>query len=167
MDITRVDTDGIKPILQVGQLAVDNYVEGEDIGRIWTGNGDSNRSLAFKDECVLAVSGKTGNVVLTKEDIGLGEVNNTSDINKPISTAVKLELDNLKDFKQYMEQLHLDTNEPSGYIRENRDSMGIMEIVCANTGDLHRIDQNGDYSKITNPTSFHDGVGYQPEILLT
>ena len=36
---------------------------------------------------VLTVSGKTGEVVLTRNDVGLDQVNNTSDLNKPVSTA--------------------------------------------------------------------------------
>jgi hypothetical protein len=49
---------------------------------------------------VQAVNGYTGNVNLTKTDLGLGEVNNTSDINKPVSTATQAALDtkaNLSD----------------------------------------------------------------------
>lgn len=34
-----------------------------------------------------SVNGQTGAVVLTKADIGLGNVDNTSDVNKPVSTA--------------------------------------------------------------------------------
>lgn len=36
---------------------------------------------------VQSVAGKTGVVVLTSADVGLGNVNNTSDANKPVSTA--------------------------------------------------------------------------------
>jgi len=39
-----------------------------------------------------SVNGQTGVVVLTKSDIGLGNVNNTSDANKPISTATQTAL---------------------------------------------------------------------------
>jgi len=49
-DINRIDTDGVRSVLDLGQLAVDNYVDGNDVGRIWTGNGNANRALAFKDE---------------------------------------------------------------------------------------------------------------------
>jgi len=42
---------------------------------------------------VQAVNGYTGNVNLTKTDLGLGEVNNTSDINKPVSNATQAALD--------------------------------------------------------------------------
>lgn len=41
-----------------------------------------------------SVNGQTGVVVLTKSDVGLGNVDNTSDANKPISTATQTALDN-------------------------------------------------------------------------
>jgi uncharacterized protein (TIGR02145 family) len=42
---------------------------------------------------VQTVNGYTGSVNLTKTDLGLSEVNNTSDLNKPISTATQNALD--------------------------------------------------------------------------
>jgi predicted peroxiredoxin len=39
---------------------------------------------------VISVNGYNGVVVLTKSDIGLSNVDNTSDINKPVSTAQAL-----------------------------------------------------------------------------
>jgi hypothetical protein len=42
---------------------------------------------------VQAVNGYTGSVNLSKTDLGLSEVNNTSDLNKPISTATQNALD--------------------------------------------------------------------------
>lgn len=42
---------------------------------------------------VTSVSGKTGAVTLVSADVGLGNVNNTSDANKPISTATQAALD--------------------------------------------------------------------------
>ena len=41
---------------------------------------------------VQSVAGKTGNVLLVKGDVGLSNVDNTSDVNKPISTAVGIAL---------------------------------------------------------------------------
>lgn len=40
-----------------------------------------------------SVNGQIGTVVLTKSDIGLGNVDNTSDANKPVSTATQTALD--------------------------------------------------------------------------
>lgn len=42
---------------------------------------------------VQSVAGRTGNVTLTKADVGLGNVDNTSDASKPISTATQTALD--------------------------------------------------------------------------
>lgn len=36
---------------------------------------------------VASVAGRTGNIELTKADVGLGNVDNTADADKPISTA--------------------------------------------------------------------------------
>jgi hypothetical protein len=41
---------------------------------------------------VTSVAGRTGAVSLTSADVGLGSVNNTTDLNKPISTAVQTAL---------------------------------------------------------------------------
>lgn len=40
-----------------------------------------------------SVNGRTGAVVLTSSDVNLGNANNTSDLNKPISTATQAALD--------------------------------------------------------------------------
>ena len=42
---------------------------------------------------VTSVAGKTGDVALTKTDVGLENVTNTSDVNKPISIATQTALD--------------------------------------------------------------------------
>lgn len=44
-------------------------------------------------DAVFSVNGKLGNVVLEKANVGLGNVDNTSDINKPVSTAQQSALD--------------------------------------------------------------------------
>ena len=62
-------------------------------------NGDGNISVQYLGNAVTGVKGnaestyKTGNVNLTKENFGLGNVDNTSDLDKPISTATQEALD--------------------------------------------------------------------------
>lgn len=46
---------------------------------------------------VNSVAGKTGNVTLDKSDVGLGNVDNTSDMNKPVSTATQTALNGKVD----------------------------------------------------------------------
>lgn len=52
MNITREDTDGIRSILNPGELAYDNRPAGNDIGRIYTGDGVQNKAIAWKGELV-------------------------------------------------------------------------------------------------------------------
>lgn len=49
---------------------------------------------------VLSVNNKTGAVTLTKADIGLNNVNNTADANKPVSSATQAALDLKADKSQ-------------------------------------------------------------------
>ena len=51
------------------------------------------RALSYPAAAVTSVNGQTGVVVLTKADVGLGNVDNTADIDKPISTATQNALD--------------------------------------------------------------------------
>lgn len=51
------------------------------------------RQLATPAVPVQSVAGKTGAVTLVKGDVGLGNVDNTSDAAKPVSTAVQTALD--------------------------------------------------------------------------
>lgn len=55
-----------------------------------------------------SVNGQTGTVVLTKSDLSLGNVDNTSDANKPVSTATQTALD-LKAVKPVTSRLTADS----------------------------------------------------------
>ena len=46
---------------------------------------------------VNSVAGKTGDVTLSKNDVGLGNVDNTSDIDKPVSTLQQAAINSVKD----------------------------------------------------------------------
>jgi len=50
--------------------------------------------IQVSESPVLSVNTKVGAVVLDKTDIGLDQVDNTSDIDKPVSTATQTEIDN-------------------------------------------------------------------------
>ena len=55
-------------------------------------NGDGTFTIVELGP-VRSVAGKTGEIILTATDIGLGQVNNTADRDKPVSTAVQTALD--------------------------------------------------------------------------
>ena len=70
-----------------------------DLGSTWIISGSNPTLLASWTELsyptapVTSVAGKTGAVSLVKGDVGLGNVDNTSDANKPISSATQTALD--------------------------------------------------------------------------
>lgn len=50
MIINRQDKDGVKPLLQTGELGYDNFPAGGDEGRVYVGTGNENVPLAKKEE---------------------------------------------------------------------------------------------------------------------
>ena len=98
--IVKQDTNGVKPLLQVGELGYDNFPAGGDVGRVWVGTGTSNIAQAKKSE-VTAVDSKVDTHVarvdnphgVTKAQVGLGNADDTSDADKPISIATQSALD--------------------------------------------------------------------------
>lgn len=103
--LSNVDntSDLNKPISTATQLVLDGkqdeLVSGATIktvnGETILGSGD-----LVVNGAVNSVNGMTGTVVLSKTDIGLSNVDNTSDINKPISSATQLALDDKQDVLQ-------------------------------------------------------------------
>lgn len=63
---------------------------------------------------VTSVAGRTGEVTLTKTDVGLDQVDNTSDLNKPISTATQGALD-LKANTSAIADMETKTNAAATY----------------------------------------------------
>ena len=76
-------TDGVQVVLVSSAAA-------GDVIRI---NGYAD--IATFSGLVTSVAGKTGDVAIVKADVGLADVDNTSDLNKPISTATQTELNNI------------------------------------------------------------------------
>lgn len=93
---------------QVAQLALvaeeGDVAVRSDLNRTYIHNGGSAGTMADWTElssptdAVTSVNGYTGVVVLAKADVGLGNVDNTSDANKPVSTA-QATADNLRALK--------------------------------------------------------------------
>ena len=72
------------------KLAIDNTPNGGDV-LTWSG---ANLSWQVPSSApVQSVNGRTGAVVVSKSDLSLDNVNNTSDANKPVSTATQTALD--------------------------------------------------------------------------
>ena len=95
--ISKQDTNGVKPLLLTGELGYDNYPAGGDVGRVFVGTGTENIGLAKKTE-VMAVDGKADTHIarvdnphnVTKAQVGLGNADNTADVDKNVLSATKL-----------------------------------------------------------------------------
>ena len=90
--------ESAKPV-STAQAAADTAVQSFSIQRAnHTGTQTASTISDFGTAAAAAapvqsVAGKTGAVTLVKADVGLGDVNNTSDIDKPVSSAQQLALD--------------------------------------------------------------------------
>jgi hypothetical protein len=90
-----------------------------------TGKVDSSYLPTFTSD-VTSVNGQTGAVVLTKSDIGLANVDNTSDLNKPISTATQTALDSKVT----------SVNGQTGIVVLTKSDIGLANVD--NTSDLNK-----------------------------
>lgn len=76
---------------EAGDYAIVNTTD-----TVWIWDEDKEGGAGWKDAAgkgsVISVNNMTGEVVLTKSNLGLGNVDNTSDLNKPISTAAQTAL---------------------------------------------------------------------------
>lgn len=81
-------------VAQQGDVAIRT-----DLSKTFVRNASSNgdatdwTELQTPTDSVLSVAGRTGVITLTKTDVGLANVDNTSDANKPVSTATTTALD--------------------------------------------------------------------------
>ena len=88
--VAAVDAGAFATATQ-GALADTALQPGDNVSEL---TNDANY-VSAEEIPVQSVAGRTGSIVLSKSDVGLGNVDNTSDLNKPISTATQSAL-NLK-----------------------------------------------------------------------
>lgn len=83
----------IQEKLGVGSSDAENATTGQVLTKKANGQTQWADPTGGGSGAVSSVNGKTGAVVIDKSDVGLGNVDNTSDANKPISTATQTALD--------------------------------------------------------------------------
>lgn len=95
--IEKQDTQGTKPLLNTGELGYDNYPAGGDIGRVYVGTGTENVAIAKKSEVVVLDNKANAHIArvdnphsVTKAQVGLGNADNTADVDKKVLSATKL-----------------------------------------------------------------------------
>lgn len=89
-DLTTFPTATQKGQYWIASVSGNGYTVGD--WAVWNGTAFDK---VDNTDAVATVAGKTGNVVLTKSDVGLANVDNTADMDKPVSIAQQTAL-NLK-----------------------------------------------------------------------
>ena len=102
---------------------------------------------------VTSVNGQDGAVVLVKSDVGLGNVDNTSDVNKPISTATQSALDT----KASTTALTAHTSDLNNPHAVTKAQVGLSNVD--NTADL---DKPISTAVQTALNAKQDSIGYTP-----
>jgi hypothetical protein len=90
---------------------------------------------------VESINSKTGVVILTKADLALGNVDNTSDANKPVSTATQQALDGKLDKTETAaNSSQLDGKASSEYYQRNHANTSKITSVAGTSIDLSQGD---------------------------
>jgi len=109
---------------------------------------------------VLTVAGRTGTVVLTKADVGLANADNTSDADKPISTATQTALDTKlesTDITNFETTTQLNTRDTANRSRANHTgTQAISTIDSLQTTLDAKIDS--DITGLTGATVVDNNV---------
>jgi hypothetical protein len=86
---------------------------------------------------VTSVASRTGDVVLSKSDVGLSNVDNTSDLNKPVSTAT---------------QTALSGKANASHSHAQSDVIGLTDALAAKVDpeDLATVATTGNYNDLSN-----------------
>lgn len=97
----KLSYEGYPSGIQEGDIII--ITSGDNRGTYVHNGGTSGKAdedftlMELPNNVVTSVAGKTGVVTLSKSDVGLGNVDNTSDENKPVSNPQKAYFDTLAD----------------------------------------------------------------------
>lgn len=162
MRINRQDTNGVKPLLAIGELGYDNYPAGGDSGRVYVGNGTDNIPLAKKVEVTSHTTRTDNPHSVTKAQVGLGSVDNTADAAKVVASAGKLTISR---------DISLSGDVTGTVAFDGSSNVNIIATIAANSVALG-TDTTGNY--VANATAGNGivitgtvGEGWNPTISLT
>ena len=160
------------PKFEVGNVATDWFPAPEDLVSSLSLSGST---LSYKNP----METQLGSITLTKSTVGLGNVDNTSDVNKPISTATQTALDDKVD-KKYtiVAGTDLNTVTTSGFYRINNNltntptsyAFGQMIVVQGGGDTISQIvmpySSSSMYLRSGNPFAGSGNGAWQPWVRL-
>lgn len=137
-----------------------------DLGTVWVITGADPSlladwtQLAYPTAPVTSVAGKTGVVTLVKGDVGLGNVDNTADTAKPVSTAQQTALDLKANLASptFTGTVTAADATVTGRLRQNYDTLTDAATIAtdASLGNRFKVTLTAD-RVLGNPTNAVDG----------
>lgn len=157
--IATLDGSGLVPATQLPSYVDDvlefnslnNFPTPGETGKIYV-ETDTNHTYRWSGStyiqiasgAVQSVNGQTGIVNVTKADVGLGNVDNTSDVNKPISTATQTALDGKENSFSKNTAFNKNFGATTGTVAEGNDSRINNGQIAYNWGN-HQAINEGQY----------------------
>lgn len=137
--------------IDLGELALNTFD-----GKLYTKKNNGTASIVEigGNAPVTSVAGKTGTVTLAKGDVGLGNVDNTSDANKPVSTATQTALNAKVDTSRTLSASGLATG--GGDLSANRT----IDVAAATAAEYRS-------GSATKAVSVQNAWGAMAEVALT
>lgn len=106
---------------------------------------------------VTSVAGKTGDVTLSKADVGLNNVNNTADANKPISSATQTALDAKADKSQIVAPAVTSVNAKTGAVTLAKADVGLGNVD--NTADASKPVSTAQQAALDRKAQIYGSTG--------
>lgn len=156
---TETALNSAHPTSEAGDYAIVNSTD-----TMWIWDADKEGGAGWKDGAglgsVISVNNMTGEVVLTKSNIGLGNVDNTSDANKPVSTAQQAALDLKVNKAGDTMTGSLTINATNGLIIQGTNTSNNTRYITSNSATNIYAHINGDIPFIIekNETSIRPSV---------
>ena len=132
-------------------------------------NGNIPAERLSANSPVRSVNGKTGAVTLVKSDVGLGNVDNTSDLNKPVSNAVKAELDKIKNGTTVVGAAESDedgNNIVATYAKQNGSYLTLGAGYLANGTTISSGSSGAGWHKFMQVSNLRVSNGYSAILLV-
>ncbi len=128
---SQIDSNDSEIALNTSKVS---FPEAPNDGTQYVRQSESWQSVTIQAPPVDSVNGQVGVVFLDKNDVGLDQVDNTSDVNKPVSIATQTALNGKVDNSQVL------TNVPAGAVFTDNDTIyddtAIQAEVDLNTAKI-------------------------------